>query len=127
MKPALLPLMLGASLLVAAPSREMAGPTLPPIKGVSKVSTAPIWVAYGVRATLRNMPGATVVVEDTMPDYFPRPMIKSTVAFGSVFIRLNRNQPTRRELNLAQPPVYIPDGANPMIVMAGGNVVHRMF
>lgn len=113
----LLPLFLCLPLLGADAS---SGPTLPPIKGVTKVSSAPLWVAYGVKAVLRNLPGATVVVEDSMPDILPHDLFTRPFTIANLRFRGGEQRPDPRI-------APVPDWMNPGVVMAGPNVIQRSY
>jgi hypothetical protein len=96
------------------------GPSLPSIKGVTKASTAPLWVTYGVKAVLRDLPGATVVVEDTMPDILPQDLTSRSFFSGSLRFHGGEQLPDRRV-------VPLPDWMNPNVIMAGPNVIQRNY
>jgi len=93
------------------------GPSFPP-KGAQKASTAPYWEAYGIRAVLRDVPGAVVIVEDTMPEILPHPglsLFHSSVSFKNGDV-------------LADPKVApMPDWLNPGNVISSGNVAQRSY
>ena len=106
--------------LLGAETLPSYGPTLPPIKGVTRVSSAPVWVTYGTRAVLRNLPGATVEVEDSMPDILPHDLPFRPLARGPLRLRGGDN--------LKDPHLVVaPEWMNPTVVMAGPNVVQRSY
>lgn len=98
-------------------SAEM-GPSFPPIKGARKASTAPYWETYGIQAVLRDVPGAVVIVEDTLPEILPHPGL----SFFHSSVSLKSGEV------LADPHVVpMPDWLNPGNVMANGNVAQRSY
>jgi len=111
----LLPLLLCLPLLGV----ETSGPTLPPIKGVKKVSSAPLWVAYGTRAMLRHLPGATVVVEDSL-EILPHDLLARPFSVANMRFRGGELRPDPRV-------TPVPDWMNPTVVMAGPNVIQRSY
>jgi hypothetical protein len=115
----LLPMLLCLPLLGADVSAAL-GPTLPPIKGITKISTAPVWVAYGTKSVLHNLPGATVTVEDSLPEILPHDLSFRPLFKGSVRLRGGdrSNDPHL---------VPAPEWMNPTVTMAGPNVVQRSY
>jgi len=117
MNRSLLGLFLCLPLLAVDPS---AGPSLPPIKGVQKASTAPFWVAYGMKAVLRDVPGAVVVVEDSMPEFLPYELPRLSLFQGNVRLKSG-------DLKIDRRIAPLPDFLNPGVVISGGNVVQRSY
>jgi len=102
------------------PLKPLVGPTRPPIKGVGKVPVGLFW-SGSMKSVLRDIPGAVIVVEDTMI-FMPRDSSDRRLNLGSVKLRLNGG-------NHFVPPICppLPDWMNPLVVMAGPNVVQRSY
>ncbi|HNX95718.1 MAG TPA: hypothetical protein PKL14_11210 [Holophaga sp.] len=97
-----------------------AGPSVQSIKGVGKapVTMAPYWVTGGIKALLKDVPGAVVTVEDTL-DLMPH---LSTRSLMNGKMRLTSGQ---RGIDALAVPA--PDWMNPMAMKSGGNVVQRSY
>ena len=115
----LVPLLCFTSLLCAQVNRS--GPCLPTVKGAQKAPRTLYWVTYGMRAVLRDIPGASVVVEDVMPEILPQ-----TAPRLSVF---HVNFSFQREDQGLDPRAArsMPEWQNPGNVRAGGNIIHRSY
>lgn len=110
----------GLALGAASGGSHHAGPSVQAIKGVGKapVTMAPYWVTGGIKALLKDVPGAVVTVEDTL-DLMPH---ISTRSLMNGKMRLTSGE--RRIDSLSVPA---PDWMNPMAIKSGGNVVQRSY
>ena len=101
-------------LLAADPARPSAPAAARPLP---RVSSLPFWVPGGIRAVLKDIPGALVVVEDTLPAYLPHEPPNLTTFRGHLRLRL-------REVFKGGPPMYQLPGMDGSEIWQGGNRLH---
>lgn len=99
--------------------RPLVGPVLPSPK-LPRTSAVPVWVAGGIRAVLREIPGAVVVVEDSAPAYLPLENPEIRAFRGFLKLRL-------ASAIILAPQPYAVRGMDPAEIWAGGNRVHKTY
>lgn len=90
------------------------------MKVLPKASPLPLWVTGGIKAVLRDLPGAVVVVEDEALRLPSMPTQK--VFLGG---RLKYSASSLPSPLALSPP--IPPWMDTSVIRSGGNVVHRIY
>lgn len=101
------------------PPPRPAGPPAPALMAVKPAPAVPAWIQGDVKALLRDLPGAVVVVEDEAPA--PVGQARASVDFLRGRLRLIA---AGTSVPFAATP-GMPACMDPSIIRSGGNVVHR--
>jgi hypothetical protein len=104
----------------ATPPPPFPGPGIQLVKALPRASPLPPWVSGGVRAILRELPGAVVVVEDTAPTLPALPAQRKILGGRWKYFTPGLPSP----LAMATP---VPAWMDPSVIRSGGNVVHKIY
>ncbi len=102
------------------PPAAHCGPPAPIHKGLTAHSAA-FSAAHAMRAALRDMPGAVVVVEEDGPGQMPKQAVAHLSLGGRFRLAMRKELPVFP----ATPPM--PRWMDPNVTMSGGNVVNQLF
>lgn len=103
------------------PPPRPAGPPAPALIAVKPAPAVPAWIQGDVKALLRDLPGAVVVVEDEAPA--PVGQARASVDFLRGRLRLIAAGAQVPFTATPGMPVWM----DPTVVRSGGNTVHKVF
>lgn len=106
-------------ILVSMPPQPP-GPEIRLVKALPRASQLPPWVIGGVKAILRDLPGAVVVIEDEAPRLPALPAQKTFLGGRLKYAAAGLPSP-----HALTPPV--PPWMDPTVIRSGGNVVHKIY